>query len=87
MDPVSVSKRILDPELLMSARRRRGKLRLGQCGDTDGIPTKAIRAAKAAIEIMKVRMVVSPWLIGPAGPSDVTAHLLPLSLAKAVIVM
>jgi len=34
---------------------------------------------KAAIEIMKVRMVVSPWLIGPAGPSDVTAHLLPLS--------
>ena len=79
MDPASDSNRILDPELLMSARRRRGKLRLGQCGDTDGIPTKAIRAAKAAIEIMKVRMVVSPWLIGPAGPSDVTAHLLPLS--------
>jgi hypothetical protein len=75
----SDSNRILDPELLMSARRRRGKLRLGQCGDTDGIPTKVIRAAKAAIEIMKVRMVVSPWLIGPAGPSDVTAHLLPLS--------
>jgi hypothetical protein len=30
----------------------------------EGIPT---RAAKAAIEIMKVRMVVSPWLIGLAG--------------------
>jgi hypothetical protein len=73
---------MLDPELLMSARRGR-KLRLCQCGTADAIPTKAIRAAKAAIEIMKVRMVVSPWLIGPAGASDVTAHICCLYLASS----
>jgi hypothetical protein len=66
---------MLDPELLISARRGRSKLRLCQCGTADAIPMKAIRAAKAAIEIMKMRMAVSPWLIGPAGPSDVTAHI------------
>jgi hypothetical protein len=56
MDRASDSHRILEPELLMSARGA------ANCGSVnavtaDGIPTKALRAAKAAIEIMKVRMV------------------------------
>ena len=75
MDPVSVSKRILDPELLMSARRRRGKLRLGQCGDRRWHSNEGAQGGERGDRNHESAHGVSPWLIDPAGPSDVTAHI------------
>ena len=38
------------------------------------MPAKVVRAARVVIEMMNLRMMVSPW-VRPAGPGDVTAHI------------
>jgi hypothetical protein len=75
MDRVSRSNRILDPELLMSAHRRRGKLPFGQrcaCGGHSGEGSHGGEGGDLNHESAHGGL---PWLIGPASPSDVTAHI------------